>query len=60
MIIKRKYPVYQKSYDLTFVMVDEIENNELVSIECIGWHFGEPWETEEYKKYDCNLKAIFE
>lgn len=41
-------------------MVDEIENNELVSIECIGWHFGEPWETEEYKKYDCNLKAIFE
>lgn len=67
---KKIYPIYQKHHDITFVMVDIIdeENDQPISLECIGFHFGEPYLnmndytnifSEESEEKIKQLKAIF-
>ena len=63
------YPIYQENHDITFVMVEILdEDGEPVSLECIGWHFGEPdtdiWNykkdfSEDPKDKEKQLKATF-
>lgn len=50
---------FASDQDITFIL-ECIYNDsgEPLSLECVGWHFGEP--TEDSKHYKGNLKAIFD
>lgn len=37
-----RYTAYSKEYDMSTVFEQVFEGDELVSITCVGWHFGEP------------------
>jgi hypothetical protein len=58
MIKKDKYGIYQESYDMTFIIVDTWEDDEIVSTECVGWYFGAPNE-EDNEYFTDKLKAGF-
>ena len=58
MVIKEKFVVYQKNYDMTFIMVDTWEDDNLISTECVGWYHGE--ESKESTEYFTGkLKATY-
>ena len=40
---KRYYTVYHASEDKTFIMCDTLKNDDVVSVEVCGFHFGEPY-----------------
>lgn len=52
------YPVYAKNWDMTFIMRDITDGEELKSMECVGWYYGEPDE-ESTVKFIGKLKAEF-
>ena len=52
------YPVYAKNWDMTFIMLDITDGEELKSMECVGWYFGEPDE-KSTEKFIGKLKAEF-
>ena len=59
MIIKDTYTMYKKSYDITFIVVDEWEDDKLISTECVGWYYGPPSEANNVK-FTGKLKATYE
>lgn len=36
------YTVYADMWDMTFIMLDINDGEELKSTECVGWYYGEP------------------
>ena len=53
------YTTYAPDTDITFIMMDTIQNGcEYISTECLGWYFGEEDE-EMTKMYAGKLKAYF-
>lgn len=52
------YGVYSADNDITFVMVDVWEGNEIISTEVTGFYFGEP-SKESTKYFNGKTKAIF-
>ena len=58
MVEQNKYGIYQKNYDITFIMVDTYENEEIISSECVGWYHGEPSE-EDNEHFTNKLKATY-
>ena len=57
---KTLYSVYAKNDDITFVMEETTnENGETLSIECVGFYYGEPSE-EDNQFFKGKLKADFE
>lgn len=41
-----KYTTYAPETDMTFIMLDVYDGDELKSTECIGWYFGSPNEKD--------------
>ena len=59
MLKEEKYGIYQKNYNITFIMIDIFKNDKIISSECVGWYFGEP--NEELNNHFTNkLKSTFE
>lgn len=52
------YSVYSADGDMTFIMKDIFNGDEVISTEVVGWHFGEPSETIT-PAYVGKLKATF-
>lgn len=52
------YSVYSADGDMTFIMKDVFDGDEVISTEVVGWHFGEPSETIT-PAYIGKLKATF-
>ena len=59
MVKKDKYGIYQENYDITFIMVDTWEDDEIISSECVGWYHGEPNE-EDNEHFIVKLKGTYE
>ena len=55
---KTVYTVYAPNNDMTFIMEDTYNNNEVISTECVGWYLGEP-NDEATQKFIGKLKAEF-
>lgn len=52
------YAVYQENADITFIMKDVFDaSGEPISTECVGWHYGEPY--EKTLNYVGRLKANY-
>lgn len=50
---------YAQNSDMTFIMEYTYdENGDPISIECVGWHHGEP--NDDTMHYKGKLKATFE
>ena len=50
---------FASDQDITFILECVYnDSGDLLSMECVGWHFGEP--NEDSKHYKGNLKATFE
>lgn len=58
MIKKEKYSIYQKNYDITFIMIDTLFDDLVFSTECVGWYHGEPTK-EDNELFTGKLKATF-
>jgi hypothetical protein len=52
------YDVYSSEADITFIMEDTFNDDELVATECKGFYYGEP-DTDSTEKYYGKLKAEF-
>lgn len=52
------YTVYAPDGDMTFIMKDIFDGDEVISTEVVGWHFGEPDENS-IKSYVGKLKAEY-
>ena len=52
------YAVYANTWDMTFIMRDINDGEELKSTECVGWYYGEPNE-EATEKFIGKLKAEY-
>ena len=59
MVKQDKYAMYQNEYDVTFIMVDTWEDDEIISTECVGWYYGHPNE-EDNDKFVGKLKGTYE
>lgn len=59
MVKRDKYGIYQNEYDITFIMVDTWEDDEIISTECMGWYYGRPNE-EDNAHFMGKLKATYE
>lgn len=55
---KHIYTVYAKQDDMTFIMEEHDEGIGPVSIECVGWYFGEPDE-DATESFIGKLKAEY-
>lgn len=55
---KKYYTVYCRSEDKTFIMCDFWRDDELISVEVVGFHYGEP--TKESFRFIGKYKATFE
>ena len=56
-ICEKIYTVYAERDDITFIMQDTIQADEVAETTVIGWHYGEPG--EHSKKYIGKLTAEF-
>lgn len=52
------YEAYSESNDITFIMEDTFNGEDLMSTECKGFYFGEP-DSDATKKFYGKLKAEF-
>lgn len=45
------YTTYAPTTDMTFIMCDTFDGEELVSTECVGWYHGAPFDkaTNEFR-----------
>ena len=59
MVKKDKYWIYQENYDITFIMIDTYEDDEIISSECVVWYYGSPNE-EDNEQFIGKLKASYE
>ena len=59
MVKKEEYSIYNESHDITFIMVDEWLDDEIISTECTGWYYGRP-NNEDNKDFIGKLKATYE
>ena len=59
MIKQDKYTMYQNEYDVTFIMVDTWEDDEIISTECVGWYYGKP-NKEDNELFVGKLKGTYE
>lgn len=39
---RKYYTVYQTSEDITFIMCEESDGEEILYVEVVGFHYGEP------------------
>jgi len=53
------YTAYAQNNDMTFIMKDTYEGDEVKSTECIGWYYGSPCERDT-NTFIGKLKAEFE
>lgn len=53
------YMVYSPDGDMTFIMKDTFKNDEPISTEVVGFHYGEPDE-DSIKDFKNKPKATFE
>ena len=58
MKVKEKYTVYAREADITYIMQDTYKNGEYTGTECIGFHYGEPYE-KSIEDFSGSLKAKF-
>lgn len=54
---KRYYTVYHAAEDKTFIMCEDFEDDDIVSTEVVGFHYGEPMEDSFH--YIGKCKACF-
>ena len=59
MVKKEEYSIYNETHDITFIMVDTWEDDEIISTECMGWYFGHPTK-ENNKDFIGKLKVAYE
>lgn len=59
MIKQKKYGIYQKNYDITFIMIDTYEDEEIISSECVGWYYGSSNE-EDNEYFTHKLKTTYD
>lgn len=52
------YTVYASNDDMTFIMKDTFDGEEIKSTEVIGWYYGEP-NDEETKYFSGKLKGEY-
>lgn len=55
--VRKIYTVYSAEGDMTFIMKDTYKGEDVVSTECVGWHFGEAHEGSE--EFIGKLKAKY-
>lgn len=55
---KEIYTTYAPSADITYIMCDTYEGEEIKSTEVVGWYYGEPDE-ESTKLYNGNVIATY-
>lgn len=53
------YTAYAPNTDMTFIMQDTYEGDEIKATECIGWYHGEP-DDKSTKTFIGKLKATFD
>ena len=58
MVKKEEYSIYNELHDMTFIMVDEWLDDEIISTECMGWYYGSP-NKEDNEQFIGKLKAIY-
>ena len=59
MIESKKYGIYADHYDITFIMVDNYKDDEIISSECVGWYYGTPTERDNVT-FQGKLKATYD
>ena len=52
------YEVYAENDEITFIMKDTYKNDNIISVELVGFYFGEPDEAMT-EKFINKIKAIF-
>lgn len=52
------YTAYAQNNDMTFIMQDTYEGDEVKTTECIGWYYGAPSD-EDTKTFSGKLKAEY-